>query len=130
MKRISVLSFSLIILLILLFVLVRSKQKIVSVSLVSETTEITYTYSESIQIFEDAIRTSKKLPRAVDVGGPPTYRMTVTYANSEVVEFSLYMDFETKNGFLIKNSDSEKMLDLKDKNAKELAELLIKEKKK
>ncbi|WP_339318792.1 hypothetical protein [Paenibacillus sp. FSL R10-2734] len=129
MKRISILTFSLIILLILLFVLVRSKQEIVSVSLVSETTKITYTDSESIQIFEDTIRTTKKVPGAIDVGGPPTYQMTVTYADSEVVGFSLYMDFKTKNGFLIKDSNSEKMLDLKDKNAQELANLLIKEKK-
>lgn len=60
MKKFSILSFSLIILLILLFVLVRPTQKIVSVNLVSETTEITYTDRESLQIFEDAIRTVKK----------------------------------------------------------------------
>lgn len=128
MKKISLLSFSLIILLILLFVFVRSKQEIVSVSLVSEATEITYTDSESIEIFEAAIRTTKKVPGAVDVGGPPTYRMIVTYADSEVVEYSLYMDFETKNGFLIKDSNSERMLDLKDKNSEELADLLSKDK--
>lgn len=60
MKKFSILSFSLIILLILLFVLVRPTQKIVSVHLVSETTEITYTDRESLQIFENAIRTVKK----------------------------------------------------------------------
>jgi len=38
------------------------------------------------------------------------------------------MDFETKNGFLIKDSNSERMLDLKDKNSEELADLLSKEK--
>lgn len=54
---IYVISFSLIILLILLFVLVRSTQEIVSVRVVSETTDIIYTDSESVQIFEDAIRT-------------------------------------------------------------------------
>lgn len=128
MKKFSLLSFLLIILLILLFVFVRSKQEIVSVSLVSEATEITYTDSESIEIFEAAIRTTKKVPGAVDVGGPPTYRMIVTYADSEVVEYSLYMDFETKNGFLIKDSNSERMLDLKDKNSEELADLLSKDK--
>lgn len=56
--------------------------------------------------------------------------MTVTYANSKVVEYSLYMDFKTKNGFLIKQSNSEKMLDLKDHNSEELADLLSKENKK
>lgn len=60
MKKFSILSFSLIILLILLFVLVRPTQKIVGVNLASETTEITYTDRESLQIFEDAIRTVKK----------------------------------------------------------------------
>jgi hypothetical protein len=124
MKRISILSISLILLLILLFVLFSSKQEIVSVNLVSETTEITYTDWESIQIFEDAIRTVKKVRGAIDVGGPPTYRMTVTYADSEVVGFSLYMDFKTKNGYLIKDSNSEKMLDLRDRNSEELADLL------
>ncbi|KWX70643.1 hypothetical protein [Paenibacillus jilunlii] len=123
MKRISVLSISLIILLVVIFVLVRPKQEIVSVSLASETTQITYTDTESIQIFEDAIKSVKKVRGAVDVG-PPTYRMTVTYADSEVVEFSLYMDFKNKNGFLIKNSNSETMLDLKDQNSEELADLL------
>ncbi|MDQ0194373.1 hypothetical protein [Paenibacillus wynnii] len=125
MKKISILSLSLIILLILIFVLVRTKQEIISVSLVSETTEITYTDTESIQIFEDAIRTVKKIPGSVDVG-PPTYRMTVTYADSEVDGFSLYMDFKIKNGFLIKDSNSERMLDLRDKNSEELADLLSK----
>jgi hypothetical protein len=125
MKRISILSISLILLLILLFVLFSSKQEIVSVNLVSETTEITtYTDRESLQIFEDAIRTVKKVRGAIDVGGPPTYRMTVTYADSEVVGFSLYMDFKTKNGYLIKDSHSEKMLDLRDRNSEELANLL------
>ncbi|MEK5439336.1 MULTISPECIES: hypothetical protein [Paenibacillus] len=127
MKKISILSISIIFLLILIFVLVRPKQDIISVNLVSETTEITYTDSESIQIFDDAIRTVKKVRGSVDVGGPPTYRMTVTYANSEVVEYSLYMNFKTKNGFLIKKSNSEKMLDLKDHNSEELADLLSKE---
>ncbi|KTD86653.1 hypothetical protein [Paenibacillus etheri] len=129
MKKISIISISLIIILILIlvFVLVKPTQEIVSVSLVSETTEITYTDSESIRIFEDAIRTVKKVRGAVDVG-PPSYRMTVTYADSEIVDFSLYMDLKAKNGFLIKNSNSEKMLDLKDKNAVELADLLSKEK--
>lgn len=125
MKRISILSISLIILLILLFVLVRPNQEIVSISLVSETTEITYTDTESIQIFENAIRTVKKVRGSVDVADP-TFRMTVTYADSEVVKFSLYINFEAKNGFLIKNSDSERMLDLRDKNAEELADLLSK----
>jgi hypothetical protein len=124
MKRISILSISLILLLILLFVLFSSKQEIVNVNLVSETTEITYTDRESLQIFEDAIRTVKKVRGAIDVGGPPTYRMTVTYADSEVVGFSLYMDFKTKNGYLIKDSHSEKMLDLRDRNSEELANLL------
>lgn len=106
------------------FVLVRSKQEIVSVSLVSETTEITtYTDTESIKIFEDAIRTVKRVRGAVDVGSP-TYRMTVTYDDSEVVEFSLYMDFKTKDGFLIKDSNSERMLDLSEKNSEELADRL------
>jgi hypothetical protein len=50
--------------------------------------------------------------------------MTVTYADSEVVRFSLYMDFITKNGYLIKDSHSEKMLDLRDRNSEELANLL------
>lgn len=128
MKKISIISISLIILLILIFVLVKPTQEIVSVSLVSERTEITYTDSESIRIFEDAIRTTKKVPGAIDVGGPPTYQMTVTYANSEVVGFSLYMDFKSKNGYLIKDSNSEKMLDLRNKNSVELADLLSKEK--
>jgi hypothetical protein len=66
MKRISILSISLILLLILLFVLFSSKQEIVSVNLVSETTEITYTDRESLQIFEDAIRTVKKVRGAID----------------------------------------------------------------
>lgn len=125
MKKLSILLFPLIILLILLFVLIRPEQKIVSVKLISETTEITYTDSESIQIFEDAIRTTKKVPGSIDVG-EPTYRMTVTYADSEVVGFSLFMNFKTKNGFLIKSSDSERMLDLRAKNSAELADLLSK----
>lgn len=125
MKKRRILSISLIFLLILIVVLVRSQQEIASVRLVSETTEITYTDSASIQIFEDAIRTVRKVPGAVDVG-PPTYQMTVTYADSEVVGFSLYMDFETKNGYLIKDSHSEKMLDLRTKNSVELADLISK----
>lgn len=60
--------------------------------------------------------------------GPPTYRMTVTYADSKVVGFSLYMDFETKNGFLIKDDNSEKMLDLRSRNSEDLADILGKEK--
>lgn len=123
MKKFSILSVSLIILLILLVVLVRFKQEMVSVRVVSETTDITYTDGESVQIFEDAIRTTKRVPGSVDVGSP-TYRMTVTYADSEVVEFSLYMDFETKNGFLIRDTNSEKMLDIRKKNSEELADLL------
>lgn len=55
--------------------------------------------------------------------------MTVTYANSKVVGFSLYMDFKTKDGFLIKASNSEKMLDLRNKNSVELADLLSKKRK-
>jgi hypothetical protein len=81
MKKSRILSISLIFLLILIYVLIRPTKEIISVSLVSETTEITYTDSESIQIFEDAIRTVKKVPGAVDVG-TPTYQMTVTYADS------------------------------------------------
>lgn len=38
------------------------------------------------------------------------------------------MDFKTKDGFLIKASNSEKMLDLRNKNSVELADLLSKEK--
>ncbi|MNC53572.1 hypothetical protein D3C75_1029950 [compost metagenome] len=127
MKKISILSISIILLVILIFVFARPKQDIVSVNLVSETNEITYSDSESVQIFEDAIRTVKKVRGSVDVG-QPTYRMTVTYANSKVVGFSLYMDFKTKDGFLIKASNSEKMLDLRNKNSVELADLLSKEK--
>lgn len=128
MKKISFLSISIILLVILIFIFGRPKQDIVSVNLVSETNEITYSDSESVQIFEDAIRTVKKVRGSADVG-PPTYRMTVTYADSKVVEYSLYMDFKTKNGFLIKQSNSEKMLDLKDHNSEELADLLSKENK-
>lgn len=38
------------------------------------------------------------------------------------------MNFTTKDGFLIKASNSEKMLDLRNKNSVELADLLSKEK--
>lgn len=126
MEKISILSISLIFLLIIVIVLVRPTKEIISVSLVSETTEITYTDHESIQIFEDALRTTKKVAGAIDVG-PPTYRMTVTYTDSKVVGYSLYMNFETKNGYLIKESNSEKMLDLRNKNSVELADLISKE---
>ncbi|WP_054943522.1 hypothetical protein [Paenibacillus ihuae] len=128
MKKIRILSISIILLVILIFVFARPKQDIVSVNLVSETNEISYSDSKSVQIFEDAISTVKKVRGSVDVGSP-TYRMTVTYADSKVVEYSLYMDFKTKNGFLIKQSNSEKMLDLKDHNSEELADLLSKENK-
>ncbi|AIQ31228.1 hypothetical protein P40081_25980 [Paenibacillus sp. FSL P4-0081] len=125
MKKISIFSISIILLVILIYVFARPKPDIISVNLVSETNEITYSDSESVQIFEDAIRTVKKVRGSVDVG-PPNYQMTVTYADSKVVEYSLYMDFKTKNGFLIKQSNSEKMLDLKDQNSEELADLLSK----
>lgn len=124
MKRFGFFLVSLIILLIVLAVLIKPTQEIVSVSLVSETTTITYTDSASLQAFKGAIRTVKKVPGAVDVG-PPAYTMIVTYANSKVVEYSLHMDLTTKNGFLIKNSDSDRMLDLRDKNSEELADLII-----
>lgn len=39
------------------------------------------------------------------------------------------MDFTTKDGFLIKASNSEKMLDLRNKNSVELADLLSKKRK-
>ncbi|MBY0010795.1 hypothetical protein [Paenibacillus typhae] len=52
--------------------------------------------------------------------------MTVTYEDSKAVQYSVYMDFETKNGFLIKDSNSERMLDLRKKNSEELADLLAK----
>ncbi|AIQ59989.1 hypothetical protein [Paenibacillus borealis] len=125
MKKISIFSISIILLVILIYVFARPRPDIISVNLVSETNEITYSDSESVQIFEDAIRTVKKVRGSVDVG-PPNYQMTVTYADSKVVEYSLYMDFKTKNGFLIKQSNSEKMLDLKDHNSEELADLLSK----
>ncbi|MEK3880474.1 hypothetical protein [Paenibacillus sp. FSL M7-0420] len=125
MRKISIISISLIILFVLIYVLVRPHPEIVSVSLISETTEITYTDIESIRIFDDAIRTVKKVRGAVDVG-PPTYRMNVTYADSEVVKSSLYLDFKSKSGFLIKDSNSEKMLKLKDRSSKELTDLLSK----
>ncbi len=53
-------------------------------------------------------------------------RGTVTYDDSEAVQYSVYMDFETQNGFLIKNRDSDRMLDLRAKNLAELADLLAK----
>ncbi|WP_379138598.1 hypothetical protein [Paenibacillus sp. sgz500958] len=99
MKRFSIIATSLMILLGLLLVLVKSEKEIVSVTLVSETTEFTYTDPESIQIFEEAISHVKKLRGAVDVG-PPTYRMKVTYA------------------------DSERMLHIRGKYAEKLADLL------
>lgn len=61
MRKISIISISLIILFVLIYVLVRPHPEIVSVSLISETTEITYTDIESIRIFDDAIRTVKKV---------------------------------------------------------------------
>ncbi|OMF90978.1 hypothetical protein [Paenibacillus sp. FSL R7-0337] len=126
MRKISIISISMIILLVFIYVLVRPNPEIVSVSLISETAEITYTDNDSIRIFSDAIRTVKKVRGAVDVG-PPTYRMNVTYADSEVVKFSLYLDFKSKSGFLIKDSNSEKMLKLKDRSSKELTDLLSKD---
>ncbi|WP_405104916.1 hypothetical protein MHH28_20185 [Paenibacillus sp. FSL K6-1217] len=126
MRKISIISISLIILLVFIYVLVRPNPEIVSVSLISETAEITYTDIESMRIFDDAIRTVKKVRGAVDVA-PPTYRMNVTYANSKVVKFSFYLDFKSKSGFLIKDSNSEKMLKLKDRSSKELTDLLSKD---
>ncbi|WP_342476290.1 hypothetical protein NYE24_17470 [Paenibacillus sp. FSL H7-0350] len=126
MRKISIISISMIILLVFIYVLVRPNPEIVSVSLISETAEITYTDNDSIRIFSDAIRTVKKVRGAVDVG-PPTYRMNVTYADSEVVKFSLYLNFKSKSGFLIKDSNSEKMLKLKDRSSKELTDLLSKD---
>ncbi|QUL54628.1 hypothetical protein KDC22_30940 [Paenibacillus tritici] len=125
MRKIGIISISLIILLVLIYVLVRPNPEIISVNLISETAEITYTDIDSIRIFDDAIRTAKKVRGAVDVG-PPTYRMNVTYADTEVVKYSLYIDFKTEDGFLIKDSDSEKMLKLKDRSSKELTDLLSK----
>ena len=123
MKRIHIYLISFISILFLIFLLARPKQDIISVSLVSGTTETTYTDSGSIQIFEDAIRTAEKTRGSVDVG-EPSYRITVTYADSEVVEYSLYMNLITKNGYLIRNSNSEKMLDLKDHYSEALADLI------
>lgn len=60
MRKISIISISLIILLVFIYVLVRPNPEIVSVSLISETAEITYTDIESMRIFDDAIRTVKK----------------------------------------------------------------------
>ncbi|MEK4849432.1 hypothetical protein NST04_06055 [Paenibacillus sp. FSL H7-0756] len=125
MRKFSIISISLL-LLVLIYILGRPHPEIVSVSLISETAEITYTDIEGIRIFDDAIRTVKKVRGAVDVG-PPTYRMNVTYADSEVVKFSLYLDFKTKSGFLIKDSNSEKMLKLKESSSKELTDLLSKD---
>lgn len=56
----SIFSISIILLVILIYVFARPKPDIISVNLVSETNEITYSDSESVQIFEDAIRTVKK----------------------------------------------------------------------
>ncbi|ETT56529.1 hypothetical protein MKZ07_20930 [Paenibacillus sp. FSL P4-0338] len=126
MRKISIISISMIILLVFIYVLVRPNPEIVSVSLISETAEITYTDNDSIRIFSDAIRTVKKVRGAVDVG-PPTYRMNVTYADSEVVKFSLYLDYKIKSGFLINDSNSEKMLKLKESSSKELTDLLSKD---
>ncbi|MFD2408539.1 hypothetical protein [Paenibacillus rhizoplanae] len=123
MRKIGIIS--LMILLVFIYILVRPNPEIVSVSLISETAETAYTDNDSIRIFKDAIRTVKKVRGAVDVG-PPTYRMNVTYADTEVVKFSLYLDFETKSGFLIKDSNSEKMLKLKDRSSRELTDLLSK----
>lgn len=131
MKISKILLFSLIGLFLLIFIVVivkQTNQKIISVSLVSEKMEIKYTDSESIKIFQNAIRTAKKLPGAVDVP-PPNYRMTVKYDNSEVVKYSLYINMKSKNGNLIKESDSEKMLKIKEQYVKELKDLLGKEKK-
>lgn len=126
MRKIGIISFSLMILLVFIYILVRPNPEIVSISLISETAQTTYTDDDSIQIFNNAIRTVKKVRGAVDVG-PPTYRMNVTYADTEkVVKFSLYLDFETKSGFLIKDSNSEKMLKLKDRSSKKLTDLLSK----
>ncbi|MEK4519723.1 hypothetical protein NSS64_31065 [Paenibacillus sp. FSL H8-0122] len=125
MKRIGIISISLILLLVLIYLLVKPNPKIVSVTLISETAETAYTDNDSIRVFNDAIRTVKKVRGAVDVG-PPTYRMNVTYADTEVVRFSLYLDFKTKSGFLIKDSNSEEMLKLKDRSSKELTDLLSK----
>lgn len=60
MKRIGIISISLIILLVLIYVLVKPNPKIVSVSLISETAETTYTDNDSIRVFNDAMRTVKK----------------------------------------------------------------------
>ena len=125
MRKISIISISLL-LLVLIYISVRPQPEIISVSLVSETAETTYIDSDSIRIFSDAIRTAKKVRGAVDVG-PPTYRMNVTYADTQVVKFSLYLDFKNKSGFLIKDSNSEKMLKLKDHSSKELTDLLSKD---
>ncbi|MEK4046312.1 hypothetical protein NSU18_21975 [Paenibacillus sp. FSL H8-0048] len=125
MRKISIISISLL-LLVLTYILVRPQPEIISVSLISETAETTYIDNDSIRIFSDAIRTVKKVRGAVDVG-PPTYRMNVTYADSEVVKFSLYLDFKSKSGFLIKDSNSEKMLKLKESSSKELTDLLSKD---
>lgn len=123
MRKIGIIS--LMILLVFIYILVRPNPEIVSISLISETAQTTYTDNDSIRIFNDAIRTVKKVRGAVDVG-PPTYRMNVTYADTEVVKFSLYLDFETKSGFLIKDSNSEKMLKLNDRSSKKLTDLLSK----
>lgn len=53
--------------------------------------------------------------------------MNVTYADSEVVKFSLYLDYKIKSGFLINDSNSEKMLKLKESSSKELTDLLSKD---
>ncbi|MEK3900460.1 hypothetical protein [Paenibacillus sp. FSL R7-0179] len=125
MRKISIISISLL-LLVLTYILVRPQPEIISVSLISETAETTYIDNDSIRIFSDAIRTVKKVRGAVDVG-PPTYRMNVTYADSEVVKFSLYLDFKSKSGFLINHSNSEKMVKLKESSSKELTDLLSKD---
>ncbi|AIQ47944.1 hypothetical protein R70723_20075 [Paenibacillus sp. FSL R7-0273] len=125
MKKKIIYIISFIVLVTLIIVMILPKREIVSVSLVSDTATITYTDAESLEIIGDAIRTVKKVPGAVDVG-PPSYRMTVTYDDSDAVQYSVYMDFETKNGFLIKDSNSERMLDLRKKNSEELADLLAK----
>lgn len=103
------------------------RPKIISVKLVNETTkqETAYSDSESLQIFDKAIRTTRKLPGVVDVG-PPEYRFVVTYDNSKSAGYSLYLNFDTGHGYLIKDSNSEKRLRLKAKHAVKLAELISK----
>ena len=123
-SKIALLSFIAVLLVIIVAVKV-TRPDIISVKLVFETThtEITFTDTESVQIFQDAIRTTRKKSGSVDVG-PPEQRIMVTYDNGKSEGYSIYLNFETYNGYLIKDSDSEKMLALKEKHAKKLAELL------